>query len=72
VLPDPLPGPESAFLGALGHTGVTAYIGNDLAGVGEGDTVVISAACGAVGSIAGQIARHRGAGRVVGVAGGEE
>jgi NADPH-dependent curcumin reductase CurA len=50
VLPDPLPGPESAFLGALGHTGVTAYIGNDLAAVGEGDTVVISAACGAVGS----------------------
>jgi len=72
VLPDPLPGPESAFLGALGHTGVTAYIGNDLAGVGEGDTVVISAACGAVGSIAGQVARQRGAKRVVGIAGGPE
>lgn len=71
VLPDPLPGPESAFLGALGHTGVTAYIGIDLAEVGEGDTVVISAACGAVGSIAGQVAKQRGA-RVVGIAGGPE
>src|ERR1700753_593342 len=60
VLPDPLPGPESAFLGALGHTGVTAYIGMDLAGVGEGDTVVVSAACGAVGSVAGQVAKQRG------------
>jgi NADPH-dependent curcumin reductase CurA len=72
VLPDPLPGPESAFLGALGHTGVTAYIGNDLAAVGEGDTVVISAACGAVGSIAGQVAKQRGAAKVVGIAGGPE
>ncbi|HEY1853517.1 MAG TPA: NADP-dependent oxidoreductase [Solirubrobacterales bacterium] len=72
VLPDPLPGPESAFLGALGHTGVTAYIGIELAELQEGETIVISAACGAVGSIAGQIAKQRGAGRVVGVAGGEE
>ena len=70
VLPDPLPGPESAFLGALGHTGVTAYIGCELGAIGEGDTVVISAACGAVGSIAGQIAKQKGAGRVVGIAGG--
>jgi NADPH2:quinone reductase len=69
VLPDPLPGPESAFLGALGHTGVTAYIGIDLAELKEGETIVISAACGAVGSVAGQIAKERGA-RVVGVAGG--
>ncbi|HSS34370.1 MAG TPA: NADP-dependent oxidoreductase [Solirubrobacterales bacterium] len=71
VLPDPLPAPESAFLGALGHTGVTAYIGIDLADLKEGETIVISAACGAVGGIAGQIARERGA-RVVGVAGGPE
>jgi NADPH2:quinone reductase len=71
VLPDPLPGPESAFLGALGHTGVTAYIGIDLAAVTDSDTVVISAACGAVGSVAGQVAKQRGA-RVVGVAGGPE
>jgi NADPH-dependent curcumin reductase CurA len=71
VLPDPLPAPESALLGALGHTGVTAYIGIDLAEVSDSDTVVVSAACGAVGSVAGQIAKHRGA-RVVGVAGGPE
>jgi NADPH2:quinone reductase len=71
VLPDPLPGPESAFLGALGHTGVTAYIGIDLAAVTDSDTVVISAACGAVGSVAGQVAKQRGA-RVVGIAGGPE
>jgi NADPH-dependent curcumin reductase CurA len=72
VLPDPLPAPESALLGALGHTGVTAYVGIDLAELKEGETIVVSAACGAVGSIAGQIARQRGAGRVVGVAGGPE
>lgn len=72
VLPDPLPAPLSAFLGALGHTGITAYIGIDLAELQEGETIVVSAACGAVGSIAGQIARERGAGRVVGIAGGEE
>jgi NADPH-dependent curcumin reductase CurA len=72
VLPDPLPAPESALLGALGHTGITAYIGMDLVGLEGGDTVVVSAACGAVGSIAGQIAKHRGAGRVVGIAGGPE
>jgi NADPH-dependent curcumin reductase CurA len=71
VLPDPLPGPESAFLGALGHTGVTAYIGIDNAKVSDSDTVVISAACGAVGSIAGQVAKQRGA-RVIGIAGGPE
>ena len=72
VLPDPLPAPESAFLGALGHTGVTAYIGIDLAELKEGETVVVSAACGAVGSIAGQIAKQKGAGRVVGIAGGPQ
>lgn len=71
VLPDPLPAPLSAFLGALGHTGITAYIGIDIADLKEGETIVISAACGAVGSIAGQIAKARGA-RVVGIAGGPE
>jgi NADPH-dependent curcumin reductase CurA len=69
VLPDPLPAPLSAFLGAIGHTGITAYIGIDNADLKEGETIVISAACGAVGSIAGQIAAEKGA-RVVGVAGG--
>ncbi|MEV7670113.1 NADP-dependent oxidoreductase, partial [Streptomyces albidoflavus] len=69
VLPTPLPAPESAFLGVLGHTGISAYLGIDLAELKEGETIVISAACGAVGSIAGQIARQKGAGRVIGIAG---
>jgi NADPH-dependent curcumin reductase CurA len=61
-LPDPLPAPASAFLGALGHTGLTAYIGLELiGGVHEGETLVVSAACGAVGSVVGQIAKDRGA-----------
>jgi NADPH-dependent curcumin reductase CurA len=71
LLPDPLPAPETAFLGALGHTGLTAYIGLELiGGVCDGETLVVSAACGAVGSIVGQIAKDRGA-RVVGIAGGD-
>ncbi|HEX8753766.1 MAG TPA: NADP-dependent oxidoreductase [Solirubrobacterales bacterium] len=71
VLPDPLPAPLPAFLGALGHTGVTAYVGMEIGDVKEGETVVVSAACGAVGSVAGQIAKERGA-RAVGIAGGPE
>jgi NADPH-dependent curcumin reductase CurA len=71
VLPDPLPAPLPAFLGALGHTGITAYVGIDLADLKEGETIVVSAACGAVGSVAGQIAKERGA-RAVGIAGGPE
>jgi NADPH2:quinone reductase len=71
VLPEPLPAPLTAFLGLLGHTGITAYIGIDLGAVQAGDTVVVSAAAGAVGSIAGQLAKARGA-RVVGIAGGAE
>jgi NADPH2:quinone reductase len=70
LLPDPLPAPLPAFLGALGHTGVTAYIGLELiGGVRPGETLVVSAACGAVGSVVGQIGKDRGA-RVVGIAGG--
>ncbi|MBK5220221.1 MAG: NADP-dependent oxidoreductase [Thermoleophilia bacterium] len=71
VLPEPLPAPLPAFLGALGHTGITAYIGIDNAELKAGETIVISGACGAVGSIAGQLAKERGA-RVVGVAGGPD
>jgi NADPH2:quinone reductase len=72
VLPDPLPGPLEAFLGVLGHTGITAWLGVELFGKpAEGETVVVSAACGAVGSVAGQLAKARGA-RVVGIAGGPE
>ena len=71
-LPDPLPAPLPAFVGALGHTGITGWLGVELFGrVGAGDTVVVSAAGGAVGSVAGQVAKTRGA-RVVGVAGGAD
>lgn len=64
--------PLSAHLGAIGMTGLTAYFGiTDVARVEEGQTVVISAAAGAVGSVAGQIAKILGA-RAVGVAGSPE
>ncbi|MCW3040561.1 MAG: putative NADPH:quinone reductase [Solirubrobacterales bacterium] len=69
-LPEPLPAPLTMFLGALGHTGITAYLGMiDIGRPEPGDTVVVSAAAGAVGSIAGQLAKARGA-RTVGLAGG--
>jgi NADPH-dependent curcumin reductase CurA len=63
--------PLSTYLGALGlTTGVTAYFGiRDVGAVKPGETVLVSAAAGAVGSIAGQIARICGA-RVIGIAGG--
>jgi NADPH-dependent curcumin reductase CurA len=71
----PVPGdtglPIECMLGALGLTGVTAYFG--LLEIGkpqEGETVVVSAAGGAVGSVVGQIAKLKGA-RAVGIAGGE-
>jgi NADPH-dependent curcumin reductase CurA len=58
--------------GALGMPGLTAYFGLlDVGKLAEGDTVVVSGAAGAVGSVAGQIARIKGA-RVVGIAGGAE
>jgi NADPH-dependent curcumin reductase CurA len=62
--------PASAFLGALGMTGLTAYAG--LLKVAEftpGDAVFVSGAAGAVGSLVGQIAKAMGASRVVGSAG---
>jgi len=59
VLPSPLPAPLSVFLGALGHTGVTAYLGvQDICMPEPGDTMVVTAAAGAVGSIALSWARH--------------
>lgn len=66
-----IPGvPLTAALSVLGGTGLTAWFGMTRIGkVAAGDTVVVSAAAGAVGSIAGQIAKLRGA-RVVGIAGG--
>ncbi|MFI0409220.1 NADP-dependent oxidoreductase [Actinomadura sp. 3N508] len=63
--------PAEAWLGALGTTGLTAYAAlTQVAPVREGDVVFVSAAAGAVGSIAGQLARKLGASRVIGSAGG--
>ena len=65
--------PASAYLGVLGMTGLTAYVGlTRIADVHEGDTVFVSGAAGAVGSIAGQLARLLGAGKVIGSAGSPE
>ncbi|GAA1231378.1 NADP-dependent oxidoreductase [Kitasatospora nipponensis] len=65
--------PASAYLGVLGMPGLTAYAGlTEVAPVAEGDVVFVSGAAGAVGSVAGQIARRLGASRVIGSAGGPE
>ena len=62
----------SAYLGILGMTGLTAYFGlTEIAHPKSGETVVISGAAGAVGSVAGQIAKILGC-RVIGLAGSEE
>ena len=69
---DPSVAPLSTYLGVLGTPGFTAYFGLlDVGALAEGDTVVISGAAGAVGSVAGQIAKIKGA-RVVGIAGGPD
>ena len=65
--------PSQAYLGVLGMTGLTAYAGLlDVAGMQPGETVFVSAAAGAVGSMVGQIARLKGAAAVIGSAGGPE
>jgi NADPH-dependent curcumin reductase CurA len=69
---DPSLAPLPTYLGALGLSGLTAYFGLlDVGRMGEGETVVVSGAAGAVGSIAGQIAKLKGC-RAIGIAGGEE
>ncbi len=69
---DPAGPPIQTYLGVLGMPGTTAYSGlTDIGQPKAGETVVVSAASGAVGSVAGQLARRAGA-RVVGVAGGPE
>jgi NADPH-dependent curcumin reductase CurA len=63
--------PLSAYLGVLGMPGVTAWVGLlDICQPKAGETVVVSAASGAVGSVVGQIARIKGC-RAVGIAGGK-
>ncbi|MFC8828937.1 NADP-dependent oxidoreductase [Streptomyces sp. NPDC057137] len=63
--------PASAYLGVLGATGITAYAGlTEIAPVKRGDVVFISGAAGAVGTVAGVVARHLGAAKVIGSAGG--
>jgi NADPH-dependent curcumin reductase CurA len=70
---DPTLAPAQAYLGVLGTTGLTAYAGlTEIAAMKRDDVVFISAAAGAVGSVAGQIARHLGAAKVVGSAGGPD
>ena len=72
VIPDEVEAEPATLLGALGMTGVTAWFGMmEIGEPKEGDTVVVSAAAGAVGSVAGQLAKAAGA-RVVGIAGGPE
>jgi len=69
---DPAEAPLSTALGVLGMPGLTAYVGlSEIGRPQRGETVVISAASGAVGAVVGQLAKQAGA-RTVGIAGGAD
>ncbi len=71
-LPKGLPVPTTAFFGLLGHIGLTAYFGLlDICQPKPGETLVVSTAAGAVGSLVGQIGKIKGL-RVVGLTGSDE
>jgi len=70
-LPSPPIDPESLYLGLLGFTGCAAYFGMELALPKSSETLVVSAAAGATGSVAGQIGKIQNC-RVVGIAGSQE
>lgn len=71
-LPKGLPVPTTALFGLLGHIGLTAYFGLlDICKPKPGETLVVSTAAGAVGSLVGQIGKIKGC-RVVGLTGSDE
>jgi NADPH-dependent curcumin reductase len=73
VLPSGMGLDLATVMNVLGVTGITAYFGlTDVGRFQEGDVVVVSGAAGATGSVVGQIAKARGAGRVIGIAGGPQ